>query len=298
MTVEELNAAFGCENVNFEEGPNGMPVARLDNEYGAAAIATHGAHVLNFAPAGCEPVIWLSEYSWYEADKPIRGGIPVCWPWFGGHPQNPDWPAHGFARISEWNVIAAGQMENGKTFIEFELTPDDIAEEFRTFDFKLTLKAVAGSELRVELTCENTSEFPIEFSTALHSYFNISEISKIKISGLSGKEYIDTLDNSRHIQSDDITVNAETDLFFPETADLCTISDTGWNRKIIISKEGSNSTVVWNPWSDKAARMPDFGDREYHGMVCVETTNAEADSISLNPEEIHTVTTIISLETN
>ncbi|MCP3968376.1 MAG: D-hexose-6-phosphate mutarotase [Lentisphaerae bacterium] len=295
MTVEELSTEFACENISFEEGPNGLPVARLRNDLGDVAISVHGAHVLSYAPSGSDPVIWLSEYSWYEADKPIRGGIPVCWPWFGGNPQNPDWPAHGFARISEWNVVAAGQ-EGDNTYITLELTPDDIPEEFCTFAFKLTLKAIVGSELRVELTTENTSEFPFDFSSALHSYFNISEITKIAVNGLNGKEYIDTMDDSHHIQQGDITFAAETDLLFPDTDDTCFINDLGWNRKITVAKENSNSTVVWNPWAAKAERMPDFGAEEYHGMVCVETTNADADVRSLNPDESHTMTAIISVK--
>ena len=163
--------------------------------------------------------------------------------------------------------------------------------------FWLNCEFEVSSKLSAALIIDNTSGKDLSYSAALHSYFNISDISGIKISGLDGKTFIDTLDDTRHVQEGDITFAAETDLVYLDTEDTCIIEDPGFKRKIKISKTGSRSTVVWNPWDAKAQRMPDFGDNEYHNMVCVETTNAETDARTLAPGECHTLQVIIESET-
>ncbi len=297
LTVQELNQEFANSEIRFYTDSHGMACAELNNPMGKAEIALHGAHLMNFIPKDQEAVLWMSEKSYFEAEKPIRGGIPICWPWFGGHPCDSNMPSHGFARLFTWEPVASGNCDNGATFLELALTPGLIADKFRTNDFLVKLRVEVNDKLSAALIIDNTSDKDLSYSAALHSYFNISDIARIKISGLDGKTFIDTLDDTRHVQQGDITFAAETDLVYLDTEDTCVIDDPGFKRKIKISKFGSRSTVVWNPWDAKAQRMPDFGNNEYHKMVCVETTNAKADARTLTPGECHTLQVIIESET-
>ena len=293
LNVQELNAEFGNSEVKFFADSHGMSCAELSNKFGKATVALHGAHIMSYIPKGQEAVLWMSEKSWFEPGKPIRGGIPVCWPWFGGHPSNSEMPSHGFARISEWEVVASGDSETGNTFLELALTPGLIDEKFRTDDFLVKIKVELSEKLSAALIVDNTENKELAFSAALHSYFNISDISKVQLSGLNGVSYLDTLDDSKHVQEGNITFAAETDSVYLDTEDTCVIDDPGFNRKIKISKTGSRSTVVWNPWTAKSQRMPDFGDEEFHTMLCVETANAETDARVLAPGESHTLQVIM-----
>jgi D-hexose-6-phosphate mutarotase len=296
LTVQELNQEFGSPEIKFYTDLHGLVCAEIENSHGKTCIALNGAHVFEYAPKNQKPVLWMSKESYFETGKPIRGGIPVCWPWFGGHPSNPDMPSHGFARISQWEVIAGGKCHENATFLELALTPNLVAEKFKPADFLVKLRVELGNKLSVELIIDNTGKGEFPFSAALHSYFNISDISRISLSGLDGREYIDTLDNTRHIQQGDITFSAETDSVYLDTEDTCIINDPGFKRRIKISKTGSRSAVVWNPWAAKSQRMPDFGNDEFHTMLCVETTNAENDAHTLKPGESHTLQAIIESE--
>lgn len=297
ITVQELNQEFGSSEICFYTDSHGLACAELNNPMGKASLALHGAHIMSFIPKGQEAVLWMSEKSYFEAGKPIRGGIPICWPWFGGHPCDSAMPSHGFARISVWEPIASGKCADGATFLELALTPALIADEFRTDNFLVKLRVEVSDKLSAALIIDNCSDKDLSYSAALHSYFNISDIENITINGLDGKPFIDTLDDSNHVQQGDISFAAETDLVYLDTEDTCIISDPGFKRKIKVSKAGSRSTVVWNPWNAKAQRMPDFGDNEFHKMVCVETTNAESDARILAPNECHTLQVIIESET-
>ncbi|MDD5599215.1 MAG: D-hexose-6-phosphate mutarotase [Victivallaceae bacterium] len=296
MTVQELNTEFDVPDILFYNDSHGLVCAELSNAGSKAVIALHGAHLMSYVPKGQRDVLWMSGKSYFAAGKPIRGGIPVCWPWFGGHPSDPAMPSHGFARLAEWEVIAAGKHE-GATFIELVLTPGLIPEKFRNGDFLVKLRVELGGKLSAALIIDNTDVGELAFSAALHSYFNISEIADIAVSGLDGKTFIDTLDDTLHVQKGDIGFTAETDLVYLDTEGACIIDDPGFGRRIRIAKCGSRSTVVWNPWKAKSVRMPDFGDEEYHSMVCVETTNAETDARILAPGESHTLQVIIESET-
>jgi glucose-6-phosphate 1-epimerase len=297
LTVQELNNQFGNSEIRFYADPAGLIRAEINNPKGKAEIALHGAHLISFVPDGQEPVLWMSEKSWFEADKPIRGGIPVCWPWFGGHPEDSSMPSHGFARISEWEVFESGKCDNGATYIELALTPGLIDEKFKNGNFLAKYRVEVSDKLSASLIIENTDKNDLSFSAALHSYFNVSEISNIKVSGLDGRPFIDTLDDTNHVQQGDICFDAEIDRIYLDTEDVCVIDDPDMKRRIKVSKSGSRSTVVWNPWTDKAKRMPDFGDDEFHTMLCVETTNADKDARKLAFEETHTLQVVIESTT-
>lgn len=259
-----------------------LPVLVIKNDAAEAKIALHGAHVLSYKPAGEREVLWLSEESWAEPGKPIRGGIPVCWPWFGPAQE----PPHGVARIAEW-TLKETVSDQSRTTVRFEA----FAFENLIADISVTI----GEKLIVELTTTNLGPDEFRLTQALHSYFDISNISAVKVLGLDGAEYIDTLNSTRHTQDGAIAFTAETDRIYDHTEAECIIDDPAQEKKIHIAKEGSMSTVVWNPWIAKSRRMPDFGDREYNKMVCVETANVGSDFRILKGGEKQTIRTIIYL---
>ncbi len=281
--------------VFFKAGHGGLTTVCVNNRYASTEILLHGAHVMSYTPHGEKPVLWMSGSSYFQPDKPVRGGIPVCWPWFGGHPSDKSKPGHGFARIADWQVAEVDSQPNG-TLVTLRLTEKDIPANLREFPFEISLEVLVGSELHVSLSIVNTGKEKMSFSAALHTYFNISDIASVAVEGLDGCKYLDTMDHIFKVQKGIIAFEAETDRIYLNTPATCIIDDPGFCRRIKIAKRGSNSTVVWNPWIEKSKRMPDFGDEEYHTMLCIETTNAENDARVIVPAEKHILKTIIGLE--
>ncbi len=296
-----LNDKFGIENeLKFSDGPGGLPVIEISNSLADAAIALHGAHVMHYQPAGAEPVLWMSEHSYFAPGKPIRGGIPVCWPWFGSPPGEVQVEqSHGFARNSDnWQVVSARHLNDGGTQVVFSLEDDEATRKIWPYTFKLEYKVTVGKKLCAELTTSNTGKEDFTITQALHSYFKVSEISDVEVAGLDGCKYFDTLFDpfKSGCQQGPLSFRAETDLIFVDMEAECTITDPGLNRKIKIGKCGSRGAVVWNPWIDKSIRMPDFGREEYHSMLCIETTNVADDKVTVKAGKSHTIAAIISAE--
>jgi glucose-6-phosphate 1-epimerase len=298
-TIEELNAKYSIPGkVEFTSGKGCFTNAILKNGVSECVVCLYGAHVMSYKPDGKNDLLWMSKFSYFEPGKPIRGGIPVCWPWFGGHPSVPEMPSHGFARISQWNVKSVSEKE---TFTELilSLTDKDVSDKrFNILPFEIELSVKCGKKLEVELSTLNSGKLDFKLSEALHSYFSVSDIGKVSISGLDKANYIETAGGIREnrTQVGDILFSYEVDRLYPGSVCDCVISDPGLGRKIRISKERSRTTVVWNPWIAKSAKMPDYGDNEYPEMVCVETANAATDSVVIGPGKIHRMKTIISSE--
>ncbi len=286
---------FEIENkIKFVPGSGGLMMAEITTPMATAQVTLHGAHVLSYVPNGKKDLLWCSKKSWYEPGKPIRGGIPVCWPWFGGCSWNKELPSHGFARISEWEVVETGELENGGAYIVLELNDNPCTRKMWDYAFKAQIKVEVAEKLTVSLIVENTGDEELCFTAALHNYFAVSNVADITISGLENTRFLDTLVDTEKTQDGAIKITEEFDNVYLNTDATCTIDDPGFERKISIAKQGSKSTVVWNPWIEKAARMPDYGDSEYPEMVCIETTNAQNDARSVKPGQSHTLTTIIS----
>ena len=289
MTPDALNERFAvADHLAFCAGPGGLTVAEIANARAAARVALHGAHVLSYQPRGRRPVLWMSARSRFEAGAPIRGGIPICWPWFGPHPTDEDKPAHGFARTAEWAVLGAEGLGDGSSRIRLELSDSETTRELWPHAFALELAVTVGAELTVDLNVTNPGPGPMVSGGALHSYFHVARVAEVAIGGLDGCGYIDKLDpGDRKVQRGPITIAAETDRVYLDTVGECTIDDSRLNRRITVAKSGSRSTVVWNPWIAKSARMTDFGDDESPGMVCVETANAADDVVTVPPGGTH-----------
>ena len=278
-----VSEKFGIDKkIVFEKViENYPPFVTLYSKHSRCKIALHGAHVLSFIPNGSEDILWLSSKAIYQNDKAIRGGIPLCLPWFGGV----DTPSHGFARISEWEVVQSGVDENGSPYICLRLESDKFCAQ---------LYIEVTEILKLELTMKNLDKKAFIFTQALHSYFNISDVKNVSLTGLEGCKYIDSLDgNVEKIQHGAIEIAAEIDRIYQDTEDECIIYDSGYNRKISITKSNSKSTVVWNPWIEKSASMADFDEGGYQNMLCVESANIGNEEIVLQNGEEHSMKVII-----
>lgn len=299
MNIDQLNKEFGRkESVIFREGPGGLPVAEITNPQGEALISLNGAHIISYMPVGTEPVLWMSGVSNFEEGVPIRGGVPVCWPWFGPHSEDANKPTHGFARTSTWEVAETFEQGDEGTGIRFRLTDNEQSRALWDHAFAAEIEFIIGTVLQMKFTVKNPGETPFSCTSALHSYFNISNIDNISIEGLGSCSYIDKLDsrNPDKTQKGTITIAEEVDRIYIDTEAECRINDPGFARIITVAKSGSKSTVVWNPWIDKSKRMPDFGDEEYSTMVCIETCNAGPDSVTVQPGGQHELVAVIGIE--
>ena len=290
--LQNLNQQFALQadnnHLSIVEGKGGLPVIDINNELGSALISLQGAHLLSWIPKGEEEVIWLSKDATFAAGKSIRGGIPVCWPWFGAHDSNTDFPAHGFARTASWHIIATEALANGTTRVTLTLKPQAENEHMWLAGTALQYQLTIGSRLELELITLNRGTKAITLGQALHTYFNVSDVSKVFLLGLDRTDYLDKLDGfKRKHQLGPVTFSGEVDRVYVDTFTDCIIEDIPLKRNIIIKKVGSHSTVVWNPWQETAHKMGDLGENGYRTMLCVETSNAEEDAVTIEPQDSH-----------
>jgi glucose-6-phosphate 1-epimerase len=274
-------------SVELGLGSGGLAVVQVSGPAGAAEIYLRGAHVSAWTPTGGASVIWMSEHSEYAPGVPLRGGVPICFPWFAAHPSDAAAPSHGFARLADWQLAEAREV-GADVVLVFTLTDSEATRASawpHRFDARYTV--TVGAELSLSLTVTNRDAEPITFEEALHTYLAVADIRRTEVAGLEGTAFIDRLTGPRPAETEPVRFEAETDRIYPATTATTTVTDASTGRVITISKAGSASTVVWNPWIDKAAAMADFGDDEYTGMVCVETCNIRADAVSLEPGASH-----------
>lgn len=298
MNLTELNQRFAISNhVQFKEIAEGMIVAEVANQHALSNIALQGAHIATFQPRGEEPVVWLSPKAKFAPGKSIRGGVPICWPWFGAHKTESKFPGHGYARTVPWDVVETKALPDGSTFLRFALVESDATRAQWPNASTVQLEVTVGKALRVELVTSNTGKQAFELSEALHTYFQISDVANMTIRGLENCEYLDKVqDFARCKQQGGIVIESEVDRVYVNTAADCVIEDKGLKRAIRIAKQGSQSTVVWNPWTEKAEKMGDFGPALHRDMVCVESGNALENTLTLQPGETHRLVAVYSVE--
>lgn len=220
----------------------------------------------------------------------IRGGIPICWPWFGPHPSDPRAKAHGFARTRTWALEDVVES-NDETRVVLSLHSDDETRALWPHEFELKLEARFGATLDIALTTRNIGAAPFTITEALHTYLCVSDVRSVVVDGLSGATYADKVLGHNDVQSKALLHFAgETDSVYT-TEGECVIIDGA--QRVRVAKRGSGSTVVWNPWIEKAARMADFGDDEWTGMLCVEAANALDAAVTVAPGKTHTIATTI-----
>lgn len=293
--VEELNSQFSFKDGNseliFKNGPDNIPLLEINNEQSKLSLSLQGAHILSWQPHGHEDVIWLSDDAVFKKGKSIRGGIPICWPWFGAHERVQSFPAHGFARTVFWKVSKIKQLSEDETQITLSLLTKELDQDLvemwpqnTLLEYKITI----SNKLTLELTTINNSDEDITIAQALHTYFNIEDISNTKVFGLEGKTYLDKPDDFRCKQQNGaIEINSEVDRVYIDTVDELVIDNN--KRNIVIQKQGSHTTVVWNPWEEVANKMGDLGKNGYKKMLCVESANAADDVITIKPANSYTL---------
>jgi glucose-6-phosphate 1-epimerase len=298
LNVSALNRRFGIAGaLRFAKGEGGLTQAEIKNAQGEATVVLQGAHLIRWTPAGQQPVIWLSPAARFAKGKAIRGGIPVCWPWFGAHPSDASLQSHGFARATPWQVAETGTLADGSVRLVLQWVRDDATLAQWPHSTPVQISFVFGEALEIELTTRNFGPAPATISEALHAYFAVGDARQIQVEGLEGCEYLDkTKQGQRKLQNGPLVFEAELDRVYLNTSSDCLILDPGLARRIRIAKRGSASTIVWNPWKDKAANLGDMGAEDYIGMVCVETANAAENAVSIAPGEAHALWARYSVE--
>ncbi len=316
--IEQLNAKMGIPHaVRFEAGNGGLVRAVLTAadaptpdhpqpaSRGEAHVYLHGAHVSHFQPAGQPPVFFMSKESRYETGKAIRGGVPICFPWFGPKKDDPKAAMHGFARDRNWKFQSVERAEDGSVTVVLVLKYSAATQALWPPKFSATLSVTldgSGRKLTLALAAKNLDAADLTLEAALHTYIAVSDVNKITVAGLENTDYIDKVDNfARKKQpAEPIRITGETDRVFLNTTGTCVVNDPGGNgapaRRVIVEKEGSKSTVVWNPWINKAKAMADFGDDEWPGMVCVETANVGDNAVTIKPRTGHVMKAIVRVE--
>jgi D-hexose-6-phosphate mutarotase len=300
MNITLLNKKYGIANkLEFTLGQGGLPVAVISNAFAKTSVAIHGAHVLSYRPNGQEEVLWMSSLSVFKEGKAIRGGIPVCFPWFGPHASDSQKPQHGFARVQMWEVAQTATLPEGETQLRLTLRENPSSKALWSFSFLAEMIITVGASLNVALRCTNTGDTQFTYTDALHSYFFVSDIAKVKIKGLGGSHYYDGMaGNAQLIQKEDnLEIRKEENRRYIDTIADCIIEDAGLSRKIRIGKKGSRVTVVWNPGAETAKKIADMPDDGYKTMLCVEAVNAYDDIVVVQPKESYTLSTSIAVET-
>lgn len=278
---------------------NGDQFGRVSGDIpggGRFTVWDQGAQITDWRP-GDVPVLWLSEYARFEPQVAIRGGMPISFPWFADGRKANKSPAHGFARLSNWQLMRAEET-NRVTLLEWRLIPAMLPEipgvdpDRNRFDLRCIQHF--DSELTVSFRIRNTDDHPLVVEEALHTYFHVGDVRQVSIHGLGGAEYLDKLTGAYDTQVGPVTVNGQIDRIF-WSRELVEIHDPVLNRRIIIDGLGSANTVIWNPGPEKTRQMTDFGDDEWTRMVCVESANIRDKVRHLNPGQTHELTLKIRL---
>jgi glucose-6-phosphate 1-epimerase len=298
INVTALNESFGVSGqVAFQETAEGLVLAKLRNAHGEATVYLQGAHLTEWIPQGQAPVIWLSPRAIFAKGKAIRGGIPICWPWFGAHPDTPGLPAHGIARTSVWEVTGSGEREDGSTWLALRLPLTD--QNLWPYSTPVEILFALGKTLEIELVTRNLAAEAVVMSQALHAYFQVGDVRQVHIQGLDGCDFVDKTDDGRRKkQAGPISIAGEVDRIYLDSRADCLIEDPVLKRRIRIQKSGSASTIVWNPWAEKAAQLADLGPDAFLNMLCVESANADEDRVVLAPTAEHRLSVSYSVEPN
>ncbi len=272
--MRELEAKFGVDGAIEFEMCDELVCCNIQNDVCSGRIFLHGAHVSQFQPTGKRPLLFTSEQAIFRDGTAIRGGIPICFPWFGSHATDSSLPSHGLVRQKSWELKSV-EVDSRKSILELATT---------TELFDVRYMAEFGEQLKVTLHVSNSSDKPQSFEAALHSYFQLSNVKDVLVTGLESVGYLDQLEPKEHPPSGHpIEFTEETDRIYQSTGNTITIIDEGLGREIVIEKSNSQSTVVWNPWIAKSSRMSDFDDDQWQNMCCIETANIGSEAIKLEP---------------
>jgi glucose-6-phosphate 1-epimerase len=294
--LSDLNRRFEIPGIaKIVDGRGGLPCIHVTTARASGEIYLHGAHVTSWKPADAEDALYVSSKSKWQDGTAIRGGVPVCFPWFSTRAEDPRSPAHGLVRTKSWKLEGITHADHDVT-VALSTVSDEATRKTWFGDYHLLFCATFGEQLRLELIVTNHGTTSIRFEEALHSYFRVGNAAAAKLRGLNGVVYMDKTDGQRERhQHGDLVISTETDRIYRNTLATVEIEDLTARRRILVAKEDSRDSVVWNPWSDKAKAMSDLGADEWRHFVCVETCNVGDHAINLAPGQSHTMTALISL---
>lgn len=280
--------------VTFLDGRGDLPMLEISTAWSTAEIYLQGAHITHFKTKGNPPLLFLSQCSRFAPEQPIRGGIPVVFPWFG---PREGMAQHGFARVKTWETKEVVPAADGSVSVRFRLPDCPEASGFPpcNVDYVVTVNEALKLEL---IVTNNSKDEEFVFENCLHTYLEVGDIAAVSIKGLKGAHYLDKVAQfAKRMESEEaIRISSEVDRIYLDTPATVEIVDARLGRKIRIEKQASLSTVVWNPWTAKSQQMPDFGNEEFERMVCVESGNVAANQIRLPPGESSHLTVRLSTQ--
>ncbi len=290
-----LNQRFAIAHahtqLHIENGLGELPIIHLHNPHATAKISLYGGQILSYHPHDAtHELMFLSDKAFYQKGKAIRGGAPLCWPWFGADPENQGRPSHGFARTRLWQLHTTESLSDGATRMLLGLNDNPDTLTLWPHRFALELEIIIGKTLKLTLSTHNLSEQPMSISQAIHSYFAVGDIARTEVVGLEQLRYIDKSkagQNTLRTQDGSIQVEQEVDRIYLNSSGEVQIHDHAWQRRIRIRSTGSQSTVVWNPWIEIAAQMADLNDDDYQRFICVETANVADNTIKIAAQDQH-----------
>jgi glucose-6-phosphate 1-epimerase len=296
MDLQTLSDQFAIPGVlAFSQNEQGLLRANITTPACTAELYLQGAHLTQWQPSGQQPVLFLSERSFFTPGKAVRGGIPIIFPWFGARTATPeaprtDGPSHGFARTADW-TLAFAALAGDDLHLTLTLAPSDTSRSLGYDHFALVYQITLGAELQLRLTVDNQGSQPLHFEEALHTYFSVGDSQQISIIGLSDTDYLDKTDNFKKKHQTDplLKLTGETDRPYLNTTVPVNIDDPVLKRRITVDKAESKTTVVWNPWSTLIATLPDMSPDCWLTMVCIETANVGPNAITLAGGERHTM---------
>jgi glucose-6-phosphate 1-epimerase len=262
----------------------------VDNAHARARIALHGGQLLSFRPKAADASwLFLSPHAVFQDGQPIRGGVPICWPWFGPDPLGLGRPNHGFARTSRWTLLQREESAEGTQLVlGLRDTPQTRALWPHAFELRLELHI--GATLRLALITRNSGGQPFEITQALHSYFAVSDPTQARVTGLDGIHYLDKAagaPGTLHTQQGAVVFEGEVDRVYTGAPPTLGLLDLGTGRALQLHSSGSRSAVLWNPGPLLAARMADLGVAGQQRFVCVETANVAPELVQVAPGGEH-----------
>jgi glucose-6-phosphate 1-epimerase len=299
MSIDQLNTDYCIANhLIFATGNGGFPMIHIDNGQAKALISVYSGQVLSFQPATeTADVMFLSEKAYYAKGKAIKGGVPICWPWFGPDPEGLGRPSHGFVRNRLWNVVATSTTPEGATQVILGLKDTEETRAMWPAAFELAIAITVGTTLTVELITRNLGDKAFPLTQAFHTYFKVGDISRVQVLGLENTQYLDKADGGvEKTQMGAVVATGEVDRIYLDVTNELVIDDSSLNRRIRIKSSGSKSAVVWNPWVKIAASMADLDDSDYQRLICVETTNAATDIVEVPAQGEFRLAAIYSVE--
>jgi glucose-6-phosphate 1-epimerase len=294
--ADGLNARFGIAGVaRVVAGHGGLPMVRVTTEAATAEISLYGAQVTRWKPAGAEEVLFLSKKSYWDVGRAIRGGVPVCFPWFGDKADDANAPKHGLVRTKQWRLDSLSALDNGAVTLVCFTESDASTRPFWPHDFCVAYRITVGAKLRLELTVINRGRTAMRFEEALHTYLRVGQVQDVMVRGLDGAAYLDKTDEYKEKpQRGDVKFTGYTDRIYTNTEGAVDVVDGALGRTLRTEKVNSKTTVVWNPWVEQAAQLADFGSDEWEQMVAIEGCNVQTAAIQLAPGEEHTLRVTLS----